>query len=83
MKRYFLHFIMFSFQLCVVPFMLLFNTWLFGFHPNLDVDVGGKGMFCLPKYGLKFKTLSGNVFMFKAYGILHYIIKMPQVSSMA
>jgi hypothetical protein len=48
---------------------------LFGFHPDLDVDAGGEGMFCLPKYGLKFKTFNGGVFMFKVDRILHCTIK--------
>lgn len=69
-KRYFLHFVMFSFQFCVVLFILLFDTWLFWFHPNLDVDAGGEGMFCLLEYGLKFITFNGGVFMFRTKRIL-------------
>ncbi len=74
-KRYFLHFVMFSFQFCVVLFMLLFDTWLFGFHPYFDVDASGKGMFCLHEYGLKLKIFNGGVFMFKANRILYCVVK--------
>lgn len=76
MKRYFLHFLVFLFQFCVIfnsCFCLLFS--FFGFHLDLDMDARGEGMFCLPKYGLKFKIFYGNVFMFRENRILHCIIK--------
>jgi hypothetical protein len=39
------------------------------------VDANGEGIFCILKYGLKFKTLNGGVFMFKVDRILHCTIK--------
>ncbi len=43
------------------------------FGIDLKVHVGGEGTFCLPKYGLKFKTFNDTIFMFRANKILHRI----------
>jgi len=75
-EKVFLHFLMFSFQFCVKRnSCFCFTFSFFGFHLDLDMDACGEGMFCLARYGLKFKILYDNVFMFRANRILHYVVK--------
>ncbi len=44
---------------------------------NVDskVDANGNGMFCLPEYGLKFKTMNNTIFLFKANKICITLFK--------